>query len=259
MACRTSTVKDKVTGRLQAGDSQAGQEDRCAPVSATACAADANTDSSFDIYNAAEALSQLRGNGSLGANGRSRRRGRPRRTFRSPTPYGPTGPNLRWKRFEAAPGLRLELTRTDLESSANTEARCPLPCCGRTFGSRQALAAHLRHFPSHRVFYNENIGHRYGNSRVRIRYITAAENSSSQEKITALSPSRDRFACEYDSSHSDALHKSQIGRSVGRAAVPARVLGNLTNIADRRADSDKGQRFPANGLEDCARSECGRK
>ncbi|KAF6004281.1 hypothetical protein F1559_004681 [Cyanidiococcus yangmingshanensis] len=243
MACRTSAIGEKATGPRFVEDSGSGHEDCAGPAPGLVSrkqVSDAIPESTFDIYNAAEALSQLRENSNLSANGRARRRGRPRRTFRSPTPYGPTGPNRRWKRFEAAPGLRLELTRTDLELGTGAGARCPLPCCGREFGSRQALAAHLRHFPSHRVFYNENVGHRYGNSRVRIRYISASEVQ--QASARAGTPfSGDECA------KSDALPLSSEAQRLleespaQRATIPARVLGNLTNIAGHQVDSKKGR------------------
>lgn len=113
--------------------------------------------------------------------------GRPRKSFTTPSPARRTAPaspphqmqsrsRSRWKKFTAAPGHKLELTRAEIgrgdrAAAAADDIRCPLPSCSKRFGSRQALAAHLRHFESHRVFYNENVGHRYGNCRVRIRSV----------------------------------------------------------------------------------------
>jgi hypothetical protein len=234
MACRINAEKDfeAEPESSTSGTGSRAERNRVLPERAGR-AAESIVSWGPEVYDAAAALSQLRENTHCGPPTQTKRRGRPKRTFRSPTPFGPTGPNRRWKRFEAGPGLRLELTRTELENNASTQVECPQPSCGRVFGSRQALAAHLRHFPSHRSFYNENVGHRYGNSRVRIRYI-AAEESHQAACGSEMAPSSAPLATarmEVPVDHASRDQAESRERFAKRNLVGGRVLGNLTNIA----------------------------
>ena len=182
---------------------------------------------STDEITAAEALSLM--NRSRGVHPPRRRRGRPRRTFCSPVDSGSSRPSRqRWKRLVAEPGHQFELIRTELEPDASGDRQCPMPACGKRFGSRQALAAHLRHFGAHRQFYNENVGHRYGNSRVRIRCVETTDvPSNRRDGGEVVQPAESRAAA------ASTVDKS-LPPSNTPVRVSTRVLSNVTNLIPRR-------------------------